>query len=82
MKIFLGDVVEDAYKLKIMDGQIVMIIVCAIIFGYFVQFGMGIILAQDESKSWKIWFIIPGIGFLAQFIYLWYCLFQIYFDEE
>lgn len=67
---------------KTMNAEIIMVIICAIIFGYFIQIGMGIILAHDGAKTWKIWFAIPGIGLLAQFIYIFYCLFQIYFDEE
>ena len=57
------------------------LIIAACIVAYFLQLDMGAILAQDEAKSWKIWFAIPGIGLLAQLIYLWYCIFQIYFDK-
>lgn len=57
------------------------IIIAACIVAYFLQLGMGAVLGSDQNKYLKIGFIIPGVGFLVQLIYLFCCIFYIMFDE-
>ena len=56
-------------------------IIAACIVAYFLQLGMGAVLGSDQNKYLKIGFIIPGVGFLVQLVYLFYCIFYIMFDE-
>lgn len=51
------------------------IIIAACIVAYFLQLGMGAVLGSDQNKYLKIGFIIPGVGFLVQLIYLFCCIF-------
>lgn len=57
------------------------IIIAACIVAYFLQLSMGAVLGSDQNKYLKIGFIIPGVGFLVQLIYLFCCIFYIMFDE-
>lgn len=57
------------------------IIIAACIVAYFLQLGMGAVLGSDQNKYLKIGFIIPGVGFLVQLIYLFCYIFYIMFDE-
>lgn len=57
------------------------IIIAACIVAYFLQLGMGAVLGSDQNKYLKIGFIIPGVDFLVQLIYLFCCIFYIMFDE-
>lgn len=56
-------------------------IIAAFLIAYFLQLGVGLMLSSGVNKYWKIGFIIPGIGFFVQLIYLIICMFYIMFDD-